>query len=102
MKVETLADITTADGKEIQQAAIQLQPKFLDSQPTHLWPRQAKPGELAKKNWQDYLKHFTKSRDSLPLLDWKHLGNREWKAYYNMETDDKHFGQTMISLVQSS
>jgi hypothetical protein len=49
MKVETLADITTADGKEIQQAAIQLQPKFLDSQPTHLWPRQAKPGELAKK-----------------------------------------------------
>jgi hypothetical protein len=49
MKVETLADITTADGRELQQVALQLRSRFLDSKSTVLWPRQATPGEAAVK-----------------------------------------------------
>jgi hypothetical protein len=85
MRVETIADITTSDGKYICKHAFECNPE-VRTRSKKLWPNQPHVGIFHVKSWQWYLKLWCKD-GSLELR--QQLGkwtveptDRGWAAYY--------------------
>ena len=93
MRVATLSDITTADGKYIEKCFWEGEKRY-DSK--LLWPHQAKPNEKAFQIWRrcltstfllDTSTRATKNRDKLelniPLGPWFHSARKSFDRYEN-------------------
>jgi hypothetical protein len=90
LRVETIADVATSDGKYICEHAFACNPE-VRVRSKKLWPNQPHVGITHSKSWQWYLKLWCKD-GSLelrhPLGKWLvEPTDRGWAAYYNEETD---------------
>jgi hypothetical protein len=91
LQVTTLADIVSADGKEITLNAWNGHKNDRGSQ--YQWPRTQ--SSLPRKHWEQWRRFLiqiflvnSNSRDlKEKLLDWEHGGPLHWKWYYSPEED---------------
>ena len=96
-KVETLADVTKANGRQIQQAALNCQSTGKIS--THITrPRQPRPGKLARKSWKKFLRSLCHPKTLklwLPLGRWHTApSHQDWQSYYDNTTHTILFWHT--------
>jgi hypothetical protein len=84
LKAETLADIVNMEGTQIQIAALNCSPEGRLANDT-LWPLQKQPGNKHIKQWQRFIRLFTKTESlylKTPLGSWIHpTSSQQWVAY---------------------
>ena len=93
LNVLLLSDITTASGREIDEAMYNGNRNKLCSYTNHISVHQARPGEKAWKQWRRLLNKLVEGRSKKlrqPLGKWlvpHHQQRRQWKHYYDPESD---------------
>jgi hypothetical protein len=92
LRAETIADIASADGKTLCQAATMCL-EGARVQSSELWPKQPHIGAVHKRAWQWFLKKLCKDGSKCwelrqPLGDWtvKPI-DKGWPAYYDVNSD---------------